>query len=247
LNDGVGVALFVCFSGIVTAQDNGGMISVMVTELFGALIVGIVMTTICFPIFKRSQDVTRQIFTSLLAVSGAYLACEHFGFSGAIASVVTGVLFSAFRNWNEMNGFTWNLDHFDVFWEILDCLMNSLLYVMLGVSFFQILQMQHVLILSAAAIVINLIARSSSVGVTALLAGKLPDGYDKLSFVKLLTWGGLRGGLSVALAMSTREFLSPDVYYIVLGGTYALVFFTTIVQGMTMPKVYNRIKSGLKR
>jgi len=247
LNDGVGVALFVCFSGIVTAQDNGSVLSVMVTQLFGAIIVGIVVTTICFPIFKKSQDVTRQIFTSLLAVSSAYLACEHFGFSGAIASVVTGVLFSALRNWNEMKGFTWELEYFDVFWEVVDSLLNSLLYVMLGISFCQILQMQHVIIVSLAAIVINLIGRSGSVGVTALLVGKLPDGYDKLSFIKLLTWGGLRGGLSVALAMSTRAFLSPDAYYIILGGTYALVFFTTIVQGMTMPKVYNRIKNGLLR
>ena len=246
LNDGVGVALFVCFSGIVSAQESGGVISVMLTQLIGALVVGVAVTAICFPIFKSSQDATRRIFTSLLAVASAYLACSHFGFSGAVASVVTGVLFSALRNWNEMKGFTWELEYFDVFWEVVDSLLNSVLYVMLGISFCQILQMQHVVIISLAAVVINLIARAGSVGVSALLAGELPDGYDKMSFIKLLTWGGLRGGLSVALAMSTREFLSPDVYYIILGGTYALVFFTTIVQGMTMLKVYNRIKDGLK-
>ncbi|MEE1086847.1 MAG: sodium:proton antiporter [Schaedlerella sp.] len=246
LNDGVGVALFVCFSGIVTAQDNGGFFAVMAKELFGAVLVGIVITALCFPIFKSSQDVTRKIFTSLLAVSGSYLACEHFEFSGAIASVVCGVLFSALRNWNEQKGHKWELENFDIFWEILDSLMNSVLYVMLGLSFCQILQMEYVLILSIAAIVINLIGRSGSVGVAALFAGALPDGYDKVSFVKLLTWGGLRGGLSVALAMSTREMVNPDIYYIILGGTYAIVFFTTIVQGMTMPKVYNKIKEGLK-
>lgn len=247
LNDGVGVALFVCFSGIVSAQGNGGFLSVMFKEIFGALSVGILVTAICFPIFKKSKDVTRQIFTSLLAVASAYLVCEHFGFSGAIASVVCGVLFSAFRNYNEMKGFMWELEHFDVFWEILDNLMNSLLYVMLGLSFCQILQMQHVIIMSVIAIVLNLVARSSSVGVASLFAGNLPDGYDKKSFVKLLTWGGLRGGLSVALAMSTLEMVSTDIYYIILGCTYAVVFFTTIVQGMTMPKVYGNIKAGLEK
>lgn len=247
LNDGVGVALFVCFSGIVSAQENGGFLSVMFKEIFGALSVGILVTAICFPIFKKSKDVTRQIFTSLLAVASAYLVCEHFGFSGAIASVVCGVLFSAFRNYNEMKGFMWELEHFDVFWEILDNLMNSLLYVMLGLSFCQILQMQHVIIMSVIAIVLNLVARSSSVGVASLFAGNLPDGYDKKSFVKLLTWGGLRGGLSVALAMSTLEMVSTDIYYIILGCTYAVVFFTTIVQGMTMPKVYGNIKAGLEK
>lgn len=247
LNDGVGVALFVCFSGIVSAQENGGFLSVMFKEIFGALSVGILVTAICFTIFKKSKDVTRKIFTSLLAVASAYLVCEHFGFSGAIASVVCGVLFSAFRNYNEMKGFMWELEHFDIFWEILDNLMNSLLYVMLGLSFCQILQMQHVIIMSVIAIVLNLVARSSSVGVASLFAGNLPDGYDKKSFVKLFTWGGLRGGLSVALAMSTLEMVSTDIYYIILGCTYAVVFFTTIVQGMTMPKVYGNIKAGLEK
>lgn len=247
LNDGVGVALFVCFSGLVSAQDNGGFFSVMFAELFGAIFVGVVVTMICFPIFKNSKDVTRQIFTSLLAVASAYLACEHFGFSGAIASVVCGVLFSACRNHNERKGFVWELEHFDVFWEILDNLMNSLLYVMLGLSFCQILQMQHVIVMSLIAVALNLISRSTSVGVASVFAGKLPDGYNKKSFIKLLTWGGLRGGLSVALAMSTVEMVSADAYYIILGCTYAVVFFTTIIQGMTMPKVYGSIKAGFEK
>ena len=102
--------------------------------------------------------------------------------------------------------------------------------------------MPHVFLMSLAAVVINLICRSSSVGTMSLFAGKLPDGYDRLSFVKLLTWGGLRGGLSVALAMSTQPFLESETYCIVLGGTYAIVFFTTIVQGMTMAKVYQGIE-----
>lgn len=122
-----------------------------------------------------------------------------------------------------------------------------MLYVMLGLSFCQILQMQHVIIMSVIAIVLNLVARSSSVRVASLFAGNLPDGYEKKSFVKLLTWGGLRGGLSVALAMSTLEMVSTDIYYIILGCTYAVVFFTTIVQGMTMPKVYGNIKAGLEK
>lgn len=66
-------------------------------------------------------------------------------------------------------------------------------------------------------------------------------GDSEWSFIKLLTWGGLRGGLSTALAMSTWDFLSPDTYYILLGCTYAIVFFTTVVQGLTVKKVYDGI------
>ena len=59
-----------------------------------------------------------------------------------------------------------------------------------------------------------------------------------------MTWGGLRGGLCIALAMSTKEMVPDDIYYIILGGTYAIVFFTTVVQGLTMTPVYKRIQKS---
>lgn len=240
-NDGVGVALFVCFSGLVTAQENGGFLYVMGKELFGAVLVGIAVTAVCFPIFKGTGDETRQIFTSLLAVALAYFLCETFGFSGAIASVVCGILFSALRNREEQRGMPLSLEQFDIFWGILDTLLNSVLYVILGLSFLHILQMPHVLLLSLLAIAANLAARAGSLGLSTLLIRELPDGYDRLNFIKLLTWGGLRGALSVALAMSTRPILETQEYYIVMGGTYAIVFFTTIIQGMSMQRVYQGI------
>lgn len=248
LNDGVGVALFVCFSGLVAAQSSKeGLFAVMGRELFGAVLIGAAVTAVCFPMFKRTVDEERKIFVSLLAVSLAYFLCERFGFSGAIASVICGVLFSALRNREQARGNQMELEQFDQFWAIIDSLLNSILYVMLGLAFFNILRMPHVLLLSAAAVMANLLARSGSVGAATLFMGKLPDGYDKLSFIQLLTWGGLRGGVSVALAMSTRDILSDDVYYIVLGGTFAVVFFTTIIQGLTMPKVYHHIEKKLTK
>ena len=107
--------------------------------------------------------------------------------------------------------------------------------------------MPHVLLLSCLAIIFNLIGRFSSVGLATFFAGKLPSGYDKLSFVNLLTYGGLRGGLSIALAMSTREMVSADTYSIILGSTYAIVFFTTVVRGLTMKQVYQKIEKGLSK
>lgn len=245
LNDGVGVALFVCFSGMVTAEEGGGFLSVMFRELFGAVAVGLIISLLCFLVFKKTEDAARRIYTSLLAISLSYVLCEYFEFSGAIASVVCGVMFSAQRNLQESHGNTMELKEFDTFWEILDNLLNSVLYVLLGLSFLHILQMPRVLVVSVLVVIFNLVGRFGSVGAASLFAGKLPDGYDKLSFVKLLTWGGLRGGLSVALAMSTQDMLPAGIYHIVLGGTYAIVFFTTIVQGMTMKKVYKGIEAKI--
>ncbi len=245
LNDGVGVALFVCFSGMVTAKEGGGFFAVMFRELFGAVAVGVVISLVCFQIFQRTQDGARRIYVSLLAITLSYVLCVCFDFSGAIASVVCGVLFSAQRNLRAFKGDEMELAQFDTFWEILDNLLNSVLYVLLGLSFLHILQMPNVLIVSVLVVIFNLIGRMGSVGASSLFAGTLPDGYDKWSFTKLLTWGGLRGGLSVALAMSTQDMLPPTIYHIVLGGTYAIVFFTTIVQGLTMKRVYQGIEAKL--
>ncbi len=242
LNDGMGVALFIFFSGMVTAEGSGGFFTVMAKELLGAVVVGILVTAVCFPIFSHTKDESRQIFTSLLAVSLAYVLCEAFGFSGAIASVVCGVLFSALRNRSEQKGAPLMLKQFDIFWGILDTLLNSILYVMLGLSFIHILQMPHVLLLSVLAVAANLIGRTGSLGAASLFIGPLPDGYRKGQFIRLLTWGGLRGGLSVALAMSTQGIVPDEIYHVILGGTYAVVFFTTIVQGMTMRRVYENIQ-----
>ena len=242
LKDGMGVALFIFFSGMVTAEGSGGFFAVMAKELLGAVVVGILVTAVCFPIFSHTKDESRQIFTSLLAVSLAYVLCEAFGFSGAIASVVCGVLFSALRNRSEQKGAPLMLKQFDIFWGILDTLLNSILYVMLGLSFIHILQMPHVLLLSVLAVAANLIGRTGSLGAASLFIGPLPDGYRKGQFIRLLTWGGLRGGLSVALAMSTQGIVPDEIYHVILGGTYAVVFFTTIVQGMTMRRVYENIQ-----
>ena len=245
LNDGMGVALFIFFSGMVTAGESGGFFTVMAREILGAVIVGILVTAVCFPVFRRTGDEARQIFTSLLAVALSYVLCETFGFSGAIASVVCGVLFSALRNLAEHRGNPLLTEQFDIFWEILDTLLNSILYVMLGLSFIHILQMPRVLLLSIFAVLANLAGRAGRLGVSSLFIGPLPDGYRRGAFIKLLTWGGLRGGLSVALAMSTQGMLPDEIYHIVLGGTYAIVFFTTIVQGMTMRSVYQSIQRSM--
>lgn len=244
LNDGVGVALFVFFSGIAAAQDSGGFFYLMAKELFGAVFVGAGVTAFCFPIFKRTGDGARKIFTSLLAVSLAYVLCEYFGFSGAVASVVCGVLFSALCNYARQKGEPLSLEQFDSFWSVLDTLLNSVLYVMLGLSFVRILQMPHVMLFSLVAILANFIGRAGSISVTSLFAGDLPDGYRKPEFIKLLTWGGMKGGLSAALAMSVQPMLEPELYHIILGGAYAIVFFTTIIQGLTMPRVYQSIQAG---
>lgn len=243
LNDGVGVTLFVVFSGIVTAGKSGGFFSIMLRELIGALLIGVIVTWISFQFFRRLQDKRLQIITSLFMIVCSYVLCEALDCSGAIACVVCGVSFSALREREEKKG-AWDLTEFDSFWVVLDTLLNSALYVILGISFVRILQMPHVFVLSLTAILCNLAGRAGSLWAGTYLIGPVPDGFTRKGFVVLFTWGGLKGGLSVALAMSTVTMLTEVNYHILLGCIYAIVFFTTVVQGLTMKPVYEKSCTG---
>ena len=244
LNDGVGVALFVVFSGIVTAQKGNGFVAVMAREVLGAVLIGAIVTAASFLVIRNTKDKYLQILASLFSVSCAYVLCEILECSGAISCVVAGVLFSTLREREAQKGMVWELMDFDIFWEVLDTLLNSVLYVILGLTFARILQMPHVILLSFIAILCNLLGRSGSVWAGSFLLGPIPDGFSRKNFTILFTWGGLRGGLSIALAMSTAAMLPEETYYILLGCTYAIVFFTTVVQGLSMKKVYRMISAN---
>ena len=159
-NDGVGVALFVCFSGMVTSSSSGSFFGIMLKEIAGAVLVGAAVTVLCFLMFRFTKSKMLRIFISMLAVSLSYAICEKCDFSGAIASVVCGILFSALRSrYSEEEPEA--VQTFDSFWETLDSLLNSILYVMLGLSFVRILQMEYVVTLALVAISANFIARRS--------------------------------------------------------------------------------------
>ena len=242
-NDGIGVALFVCFSSMVSASSSSdeGFVGVMLREVLGALAVGVVVTILCFLMYRYCKHAYLKIFISLLTVSLSYALCEALHFSGAIASVICGILFSELRSRFGESEEEKHAELFDSFWETLDVFLNSILYVLLGLSFISVLRMEYVLLLSGTAIIANLIARSASLSLSTLVIGEIPDNFSRFGFVTLLTWGGLRGGLSVSLAMSTRDMVPEQTYFIILGCTYAVVFFTTVVQGLTMKPVYKRI------
>ena len=245
LNDGVGVALFVCFSGMVTSSGSGSFLILMGREVLGAAVIGFAVSWLTFQIFQNSQDIQRKIFTSIFAVSLSYYLCECFGCSGAIACVVCGVTFSALRDNAQSHGKLKNLKDFDSFWETGDVLLNSVLYVIMGLTFIRILWMEKVIRLSFVAIVLNFVCRYASVFLGSFILGPLPKGYDHKRFAMLFTWGALRGGLSLALAMSTKTMVPESQYHIILGTVYAVVFFTTVVQGQSMKKMYQSL-SGVK-
>ena len=245
-NDGIGVAIFVFLESLYTNASKENFAFVMAKELIGAIAIGFIVSIIFFKFLELTEDPIKHIIISLISVILCYILCEHFGFSGAIASVICGIYFSSKHDkYKECNTCVDCCDWYDDFWKILDTLMNYVLYVMIGLSFVYVVNVKFGIIIAVAVIVINLIARFAGVFISSVLIRNNPGNYSDKNLTILLTWSGLKGGLCLALAMSTSSFLPSKIYDYFLIVAFSIIVFTTIVQGLTVPKVYEKIQHTL--
>lgn len=244
-NDGIGVAIFIFIKNIITNANNENFFLIMGKNLFGAVIVGFVISFILFKLLKQTKNPHMHILISLLDVSLCYVICEHFGFSGVIASVICGIYFS-YQNakcerWKAVVDSN-NL-YID-FWNIIDELLNSLLFVLIGLTVLVIPLNTRLLVLIPIAIIVNFVSRYLGVLASCLLLGNksIPNKYSLSDFTKLMTFSALRGGLSLAMAFSVSNIFVESEFNIILDVTMITILFTTIVQGMLIPCVYKRIE-----
>ncbi len=250
-NDGLGVALFICIRNIVTGSSDLSLPLLLLRELGGAIVIGLLVSFVLFRLFKLTSDPVKHITISLLTVSLSYVICEKLGFSGVIASVVCGMYFaysiSKIKNWRLVVD---PRDLYPDFWEILDSLLNNMLFVLIGLAMLFIPTHKAFIWLVLGAIGFNLLARFNGVFLTSLFLPKknIPNFYTRFEFVSLLSWAGLKGGLSLALAMSTGQFLlkaetaNPEHYHVIMLVTFATIIFTVIFQGLTTSKVFRAIE-----
>lgn len=239
-NDGTGVTLFIFVRSLITRSSNSNFVTLMLKEILGAVAVALLVSFALFQLMKITRDPIRYILISLLDVSLVYIICEHLGFSGVIASVVCGMFFSYMMGKIERQVKVIDTrDYYEDFWEILESLLNAVLFVMIGLLIFDIKLSEFAVIIIPFAIIAIVISRAFGVLISSLLTGKkIPGNYSLFEYVTLMTWSALKGGLSMALAMSTKEFLSPEVYNIFINVTYVTIFFTVLVQGLSVKSVY---------
>ena len=244
-NDGVGVSLFVFVSSIIQSGNTENFFLLMFKEIFGAFAIGLAVSWILFKLIKHTNEPIVHILISLLTVSLSYVICEHIGFSGVIASVVCGMYFSyqnkKIRRWKEVVDPN---ELYNDFWSVVENLLNSVLFVLVGFSVFSMEFNGLTLLLIPIAVLINLLARAVGVGTATKLIGKkkIPSRYSFKEFVILMTWCGLKGGVSLALVMSTKGMIDEPKYAILLNVTMITILFTTIVQGMITKNVYKYIE-----
>ncbi len=239
-NDGTGVTLFIFVRSVIVHSGDSNFAVLMFKEIVGAVAVALLVSFILFKLMKLTRDPVRYILISLLDVSAVYMICEHLGFSGVIASVVCGMYFS--YSMDKMERSVMVIDPHDFyrdFWEILESILNSVLFVMIGMLVLSISVSRYAPIIIPVSLIILILSRAIGVSISTILTkNKIPGNYSMTEFVALMTWSALKGGLSLALAIETAEYLPAEVYTIFMNVAYVTIFFTVLVQGLSVRKVY---------
>lgn len=244
-NDGMGVALFAFIKSIVTNIGQENFAVLMLREVLGAAAVAFAVSAVMLLLLRRSHEPFHHILISILTVSSAYVICEICGFSGVIASVMCGMIFS--YGMNRMARFRQIVDREDLysrFWDVIDRLLNSVLFVLIGITVLKLEPSLAMLETGLVAIAAVLISRAVGVALPAVFGRSraIPGGYSLPEYTALMTWSALKGGLSLALVLSTRSALPQQSYTFLLNATYIIILFTVIVQGMTTKSVYRVIE-----
>jgi len=237
-NDGIGVVVFITLLGISsTGLENMSVSSIGILfaqEAIGGSLVGLAIGYLGFKLMKSIDDFQSEILISLAMVMGGYSLCSAIHVSGPLAMVVAG-LFTGNKGKNEaMSDIT--MDYLGKFWEVLESILNAVLFMLIGLEMV-IVHLQFNYLLVGLALAISLVvARYISLVLPTFLFG-LHKKFKKGTLI-IMSWGGLRGGISIALALSLPTESQREVFVPI---TFIVVFFSIVVQGLTMGKLIKRI------
>ncbi|MHB1246191.1 MAG: cation:proton antiporter [Sulfuriferula sp.] len=235
-NDGVGVVVFITLVGIASGGHDvtiGDVSKLFLQEAVGGIVVGMILGYLGYLILKSVNDYVVEITVTLAMATGGYALSEALHTSAPLAVVVMGLIVGNHGKVFAMSDTT--QEHLFSFWTLIDELLNALLFTLIGLEMIVILFVPEHFKLALLAIVIVLFARFVSVGIPVRLAK--PFHQFTPNAIKIMTWGGLRGGISVALALSLP--LSP-YRDLIIEATYSVVIFSIIVQGLTVGKLVEK-------
>jgi len=238
-NDGVGIVIFLTLASVAFAgkeavlSDVGGF---LLLEAGGGAILGLALGWITYRLMRPIDDYSVEVLLSLAMVSGGYALANALHMSGPIVVVVAGIIIGNQARSMAMSDITRR--YLDNFWELLDDILNAVLFALVGLEVVAVHLDWHYAMAGLLAIPVVLVARLISVavpGATFHVIGLVPF---KRNVLAALTWGGLRGGISIALALSLPTSPERDL---LVTTAYIVVTFSVLVQGLTFGRLIKRL------
>lgn len=236
-NDGVAVVLFIALIGVAKNQGEFTIsapvfIWHLIKEVLGGLIMGILLGITASRSMKRINSYNVEVMITLAVVMGGSSFVASLGFSGPLAMVTAGLVIGNYGRRRALSELS--RDYLDKFWELLDEIMNAILFLLIGLQLLiiPVKDIKHFWVIGLISILIVLTARFFSIWIPTKII-HFKEKFTKKT-IAILVWGGLRGGVSVALALSLDESLNKNLFVVI---TFFVVVFSIFVQGMSIAKI----------
>ncbi len=232
-NDGFGVVVFVTLLELATPGQTpsaGSAVLLLLREAGGGLLAGAALGYVGYRLIRSVDHFQTEVILTLALVMGGYALCHALHISGPLAMVVAGLAIGNVSRSEAVSDLT--RDYLEKFWEALDEVLNAVLFVLMGLELVVIGVSPFYLGLGVAAAVLALVVRFVTLSLNTRLLG-LSKQMPARTLV-ILSWGGLRGGISLALALGLPAGMHPEVF---VPMTFAVVLFSAVVQGLTLKRL----------
>jgi CPA1 family monovalent cation:H+ antiporter len=236
-NDGVGVVIFLTIYQIAqggTEISVGHIAELFLVEVLGGIALGLVLGWVTYRFMKSIDDYDIEVIITLAAVMGGTMLAQQIHVSAPLAMVTAGLVVGNDKvRKSSMSAVT--EQYVDKFWELIDILLNTILFVMIGMEILVLTYTDTYILAGFIVIPVLLFARYLSLLFPIKLYAKELDFVPRTDLI--MTWGGLRGGISIALALSLTQVMERDLFLVI---TYIVVVFSIIVQGLTVGKLIKK-------
>jgi len=239
-NDGTGVVVFLTLLSVATSGhevSTSEVLTLLAEEVVGGVAVGLVLGYLGYYLLKGIDSYAEEIMITLSLATAGYALAESLHTSAPIAVVLMGLMVGNQGKENAMSEQT--RQHLFSFWELTDELLNLLLFGLIGLEVIALSLSVNQMLPGLIAIPIVLLARWVSVGVPIMAMSRFR--VFTPNTIKIMTWGGLRGGISVALALSLPQMAGRET---IVAATYVVVIFSILVQALTMGRLVRRLNRG---